>query len=116
MAVDKHALDHNRLLYRYAEAAQLLGFSEQALRDLVYKHRGPPRFQNGRVVRFAHSDLLEWIARNREIPQPVTPTDNATSKKGRGRPSVAYRQSRLPTQSRRIDERDNRLSNDGRAG
>jgi predicted DNA-binding transcriptional regulator AlpA len=97
MPADFDDISPRRLLYRYPEATNLLGFSEQGLRDLVWKRRGPAVIRVGsRSVRFAHSDLLDWIARNREPAPASPPSALVAAKRRRGRPSVAERQSGVP--------------------
>lgn len=53
-----------RLAYSSREAAKLLQVSERYLGQL--KARGEIAFtQVGRVVRYSHQDLLDWLNRNR---------------------------------------------------
>jgi hypothetical protein len=58
------------LLLDYKRAAQALGFTEQALRDLVCKGRGPVVTEIGRRRMFAVGDLEEFVARHRRPPPP----------------------------------------------
>lgn len=83
-----------KLLYTYPEAASLLGLpSTQALRDLVYKNRGPIQTRIGSRVLFAHVDLVAWAAAHRDTAGSP-PSDSVTFRQGRrrGRPSVVDRQ------------------------
>ena len=85
-----------KILYSYAEAAGLLGLpSPQALRDLVYKNRGPIQTRIGARVLFAYTDLLVWASAHRDItPMPTSAGAETTApgKRCRGRPSVADHQ------------------------
>jgi hypothetical protein len=58
------------LLFDYTQAAWMLGLTEQALRDLVWKNRGPVVTKIGRRRMFALSDLEEFVARHRSPPAP----------------------------------------------
>lgn len=60
------------LLYDYKQAAQKLSLTEQALRDLVWKGRGPVVTEIGRRRLFALSDLEDFVARHR---RPLAPPD-----------------------------------------
>lgn len=88
-----------RLLYSYTEAAQLLGLpSVQALRDLVYKGRGPRGVNIGRRVMFRADDLEAFVESLRSDQPPLPPTIVQTSpisKRRPGRPSVRERQAEL---------------------
>jgi hypothetical protein len=84
-----------KILYTYGEAAELLGLrSAQALRDLVYKNRGPIQTRIGARVLFAYADLAAWAAAHRDIAPPRPSEEVPTPGQGRrrGRPSVADRQ------------------------
>jgi hypothetical protein len=59
-----------KLLLDYKGAAEALSFSEQALRDLVSKGRGPVVTEVGRRRMFAIADLEEFVARHRKPPTP----------------------------------------------
>lgn len=83
-----------RLLYSYPEAADLLGLSLQALRDLVYRGRGPVQTRIGRRVMFSVGDLEAWISKHRQLPQPPHTSAVSPANRKRGRPSVAERQAR----------------------
>jgi hypothetical protein len=58
------------LLLSYPRAAQALDLTEKALRDLVWKNRGPVVTKIGRRRMFALSDLEEFVARHRSPPAP----------------------------------------------
>ncbi len=58
------------LLLDYRQAAWMLGLTEQALRDLVWKNRGPVVTEIGRRRMFALSDLEQFVARHRRPPAP----------------------------------------------
>lgn len=78
-----------KLLLDYDEAAQALSLSRAALRDLVYKGRGPAVTRIGRRAFFAVKDLEEWIDRLRDpAPRQITP-ELPPAKRGRGRPTIA---------------------------
>ncbi|MEL6687991.1 MAG: helix-turn-helix domain-containing protein [Pseudomonadota bacterium] len=51
----------DKLLWDYAEAANRLSFSEQALRDLVFKGGGPSFTRVGRRVMFRPEDVKAWV-------------------------------------------------------
>lgn len=55
-----------KLQYDYEGAAALLSISPAALRDLVYKGRGPATVRIGRRTFFAHRDLVEFVTKHRE--------------------------------------------------
>ncbi|WP_171232288.1 helix-turn-helix domain-containing protein [Ruegeria sp. HKCCA4812] len=57
-----------KLLYTYEEAAYALGMTRGALRDLVYKGRGPVTVSIGRRVFFAKDDLVAFIDKHRDGP------------------------------------------------
>ncbi len=57
-----------KLLYTYEEAAYALGMTRGALRDLVYKGRGPVSVNIGRRVFFAKDDLVAFINKHRDGP------------------------------------------------
>ena len=56
-----------KLQYDYKGAAALLSLSPAALRDLVYKGRGPVTVKIGRRTFFAHKDLENFIDQHREV-------------------------------------------------
>lgn len=74
------------LAYSYPDAAALLGLTPGALRDLVYKGRGPAVVRIGRRTLFSAVDLANWLEAHR-IPAPPPP-DVAASRR-RGRPTKA---------------------------
>ncbi|HVZ02069.1 MAG TPA: helix-turn-helix domain-containing protein, partial [Dongiaceae bacterium] len=57
-----------QLLLNYEQAAAALALSRAALRDLVYKGRGPVVTRIGRRTLFAVSDLEDFVERHREAP------------------------------------------------
>jgi hypothetical protein len=71
----------HKLLYDYKAAADMLSLTPAALRDLVYKGRGPVTVRIGRRTFFAHKDLEDFIARHRETsgasPETSFPDDKA---------------------------------------
>jgi hypothetical protein len=77
-----------QLLLNYEQAAAALALSRAALRDLVYKGRGPVVTRIGRRTLFAVSDLQDFAERHREVPRPVPASDRPRRTK-RGRPSIA---------------------------
>jgi hypothetical protein len=79
-----------QLLLNYEQAAAALSLSRAALRDLVYKSRGPTVTRIGRRTLFAVSDLEEFIERHREVPRSAPAgDDNRPRRTKRGRPSIA---------------------------
>jgi hypothetical protein len=54
-----------KLLLDYKAAADALGLSEHALRDLVWKNRGPVVAAIGRRRMFALTDLQDFINSHR---------------------------------------------------
>lgn len=76
------------LLLDYKRAAQALGLTEQALRDLVWKNRGPVVTKIGRRRLFAVSDLEEFIARHRSPPALPESTSETHPRRRRGRPTM----------------------------
>jgi len=57
-----------RLLYDYDGAAEMLSMSAGALRDLVYKGRGPVTTKIGRRTFFAYKDLESFVEDYRQGP------------------------------------------------
>lgn len=51
----------NKLLWDYKETAQNLSLTVQALRDLVYKGRGPKVTRIGQRVMFRPADVRTWV-------------------------------------------------------
>jgi hypothetical protein len=82
------------LLLDYDGAARALSMSRAALRDLVYKGRGPRVTKIGRRTFFAVKDLEAFIDRHREpaATQPMSPIIERTRK--RGRPTIAEQMAR----------------------
>jgi hypothetical protein len=74
------------LLLDYEQAAAAL--SRAALRDLVYKGRGPTVTRIGRRTLFAVSDLEDFVERHRQVPRPAPPNEESRPPR-RGRPSIA---------------------------
>lgn len=66
---DKH-MDQGevRLLLDYNEAAKALCMTRGALRDLVYKGRGPVVVKIGNRTFFAVKDLEDFVAAHRQGP------------------------------------------------
>ena len=79
-----------QLLLNYEQAAAALALSRAALRDLVYKGRGPVATRIGRRTFFSVSDLEDFVERHREAPRsaPANEDDHPRRSK-RGRPSIA---------------------------
>lgn len=75
------------LLLDYDNAARLLGMSRAALRDLVYRRRGPAVVRIGRRTLFAYRDLEAWVDAQR-LPAAPPPAADLPKRK-RGRPSIA---------------------------
>ncbi|MGE0500665.1 MAG: helix-turn-helix transcriptional regulator [Rhizobiaceae bacterium] len=75
------------LLLDYDNAAALLGMTRPALRDLVYRRRGPATVKVGRRTLFAYRDLEAWVEAQR-LPAPP-PASADLPKRKRGRPSIA---------------------------
>ncbi len=61
------------LLLDYERAAKALGMTEGALRNLVWKNKGPVVTEIGRRRMFALSDLQDFIASHRS--PPIAPVD-----------------------------------------
>ncbi|WP_224705112.1 helix-turn-helix domain-containing protein [Devosia aquimaris] len=89
----------NPFLYTYQQAATLLGLKTvQALRDLVFRGKGPVPTRIGRRVFFTPADLQAWVDAHRDVPCNGdaivhNPTASAHARR-RGRPSVRERASR----------------------
>ena len=83
-----------KLLLDYREAARALSLTRPALRDLVYKGRGPIVTKIGRRTFFAIRDLESFIDRHREhaLPPPISAKPSA--KRGRGRPTISEKMAR----------------------
>lgn len=78
-----------RLLLNYEEAAAALSMTRAALRDLVYKGRGPVVTKIGRRTYFSVEDLEAFVAQHRVPETPGQKTSSPPNKRRRGRPSVA---------------------------
>ena len=65
--------DRFKILLDYRGAAEALSLTEQALRDLVYKGRGPVVTKLGRRRLFAVTDLDEFVQRHRGPTPPNRP-------------------------------------------
>jgi hypothetical protein len=76
------------LLLDYEGAAKALSMSRAALRDLVYKGRGPRTTKIGRRTFFAVKDLEAFIDSHRE-PAPQNETPAIERPRKRGRPTIA---------------------------
>jgi hypothetical protein len=74
-----------KLLLNYKDAADALGLTEQALRDLVWKNRGPVVTEIGRRRLFAFSDLEDFVARHRRPPAPPDSSSEAFPRRRRAR-------------------------------
>jgi len=55
----------DKLLFDYASADDALSLSRAAVRDLVYKGRGPRVTKIGRRTFFVREDLVEYVDRLR---------------------------------------------------
>lgn len=76
------------LLLDYEGAAKALSLSRAALRDLVYKGRGPRTIKIGRRTFFAVKDLETFIDAHRE-PAQQSPAPAIERPRKRGRPTIA---------------------------
>jgi Helix-turn-helix domain len=85
------------LLLDYDGAARALSMSRPAVRDLVYKGRGPRVTKIGRRTFFAVKDLEAFIDRHREGAQMPISEVVATRNRKRGRPTVAEQLSKQYT-------------------
>lgn len=68
MTGDRHTERSIKLLLDYPAAADALSMSRGALRDLVYKGRGPVVTKIGNRTFFAIKDLEAFVDRHREGP------------------------------------------------
>ena len=82
------------LLLDYDGAARTLSMSRPALRDLVYKGRGPRVTKIGRRTFFAVKDLEVFIDRHREPAAMKTQEPETIQKRKRGRPTIAEQMAR----------------------
>ena len=77
------------LLLDYESAAKALSLSRAALRDLVYKGRGPRTTKIGRRTFFAVKDLEAFVDHYREPAPLQTPPPAIDRPRKRGRPTIA---------------------------
>lgn len=77
------------LLLDYDGAARSLSMSRAALRDLVYKGRGPRVTKIGRRTFFAVKDLEAFIDQHREGALSQSKQPAIVQKRKRGRPTIA---------------------------
>ncbi len=77
------------LLLDYDGAARALSLSRAALRDLVYKGRGPRVTKIGRRTFFAVKDLEAFIDQHREPTLLQANEPVVVHKRKRGRPTIA---------------------------
>ena len=77
------------LLLDYERAAKALSLSRAALRDLVYKGRGPVVTKIGRRTFFAVEDLKAFVAQHRQCAAKADATGYTAPKRKRGRPSIS---------------------------
>ena len=82
------------LLLDYEGAAKALSLSRAALRDLVYKGRGPTVTKIGRRTFFAVKDLEAFVDQHRECASARTEDVALPTKRGRGRPTIAAQMAR----------------------
>jgi predicted DNA-binding transcriptional regulator AlpA len=75
------------ILLDYDGAAAVLSLSRPALRDLVYRNRGPRCVRIGRRTMFAMADLQEFVDRHRMPAQPSAVAAPPPKRK-RGRPTI----------------------------
>ncbi|MEX0300742.1 MAG: helix-turn-helix transcriptional regulator [Kordiimonas sp.] len=54
-----------KIQYDYHGAAEQLSLSYPALKDLVYKGKGPVTVKIGRRTFFKHDDLVAWVDQHR---------------------------------------------------
>ena len=82
------------LLLDYDGAARALSMSRPALRDLVYKGRGPRVTKIGRRTFFTVKDLEAFIDQHREPATLKTQDSVIVQKRKRGRPTIAEQMAR----------------------
>lgn len=84
------------LLLDYDAAAAMLSLSRPALRDLVYRNRGPRTVRLGRRTMFAVKDLEAFVEAHRQPERPVSisPVVAPRGKRRRGRPTVLEQMAR----------------------
>jgi hypothetical protein len=93
---DKSIFTDELQLLDYSSAEKFLGMKGDgvALRNLVFKCRGPRATKIGRRTFFTLLDLREFVTRCREPLKPV-PVPAMSAPRRQGRPSVADRQAAL---------------------
>lgn len=82
------------LLLDYQSAAKALSLSPAALRDLVYKGRGPIVTRIGRRTFFALKDLEAFVEAHRLSSSQPNATHAVNTKRKRGRPTIAEQMAR----------------------
>jgi len=82
------------LLLDYESAAKALSLSRAALRDLVYKGRGPVVTKIGRRTFFAVKDLEAFVDQHRECASNFLAEKCSPTKRKRGRPTIAEQMAR----------------------
>ncbi|MGA7178923.1 MAG: helix-turn-helix domain-containing protein [Thiobacillaceae bacterium] len=82
------------LLLDYEGAAKALSLSRAALRDLVYKGRGPRTTRIGRRTLFAVKDLEAFVDQHREPAPMQAPPAVRERARRRGRPTIAEQMAR----------------------
>lgn len=87
---------HAPLLLDYDAAAAMLSLSRPALRDLVYRNRGPRIVKLGRRTLFAVRDLEAFVDAHRQPERPVisSPVVAPPGKRRRGRPTIVEQMAR----------------------
>jgi hypothetical protein len=83
-----------KLLLDYEHAARALSLTRAALRDLVYKGRGPAITKIGRRTLFAIIDLEEFVNRHRQAAVIPVIAEATARKRRRGRPTIAEQMAR----------------------
>jgi hypothetical protein len=79
----------------------MLGLTEQALRDLVWKNRGPVVTEIGRRRMFALADLEDFVARHRRPPAPPDSSREAFQRRRRARPPRDHQETTAATTTHR---------------
>lgn len=82
------------LILDYEAAANALSLSRAALRDLVYKGRGPVVTKIGRRTFFAVKDLEAFVDQHRECASVLVAKEPVSTKRKRGRPTLAEKMAR----------------------
>ena len=83
------AFQKEKLLFDYDGAAEALSLTRAALRDLVYRGRGPRVTKIGRRTFFARRDLEDFVAAHRAALKPHCAPADQLKRRKRGRPSIA---------------------------